>query len=216
MSMDINKINCVVYNQPKDSTVNKGVGTLIKSIRSESKEFLDRDLVQELNQSVAKNPKDEAKETVKFLKSIETDLKNTNSKVSTINSIGKEYAKLLHNQHHLGETFYKIQEQTVLNTLREGNDKTINNLSIEKKPSTQSDINIRVNNNPQTPYDAIPSGAVRTPNTINTPIQNTPQFNIEKPTTNYQLAPSPDIFSAPKNGGNVTYKIVPFDFMAGT
>ena len=126
----------------------------------------------------------------------------------------------MHNQHHLGDTFYKIQEQTVLNALREGNEKTINNLSIVKNTPTQSNLDIRVSNNPQTPYNAIPSGTVRTEShnhgTMQTAPNTEPQFDIQKPTSSYQLSPAPDIFSAPKNGGNVTYKIVPFDLMAGS
>lgn len=203
---------------------NKSVKTLIKAIRSESNKFLDRDLVQEFNQSADNKATNKKSPTIDFLTSVESDLKNINSHISLTNKIGQQYAKLLHNQYHLDNTAYDIKKQTMLNTLHNGY-KPLNHdtdfsantplkmipVPHEKPEEKQKSIAHSPINHQKNP---IPVGNIQTnyqppKNSAST------QYEISSPSHSYQLTQGQDIFSSPKTGSSASYQIVPFTLMTG-
>jgi hypothetical protein len=201
---------------------NKSVKTLIKAIRSESNKFLDRDLVQEFNQSADNKPTDKKSPTVDFLTSVESDLKNINSHISLTNKVGQQYAKLLHNQYHLDNTAYNIQKQTMLNSFRDAHRPIDTDLSShiplkmmpvqnEKPDKKQKSIADNPINNQ---HNAIPMGNIQTQ--YQPPQKSAEaQYDISTPSHSYQLTHGQDIFSSPKTGSSASYRIVPFTVMTG-
>jgi hypothetical protein len=213
MPVDMNNLNPVSlpnsHYQPKGD-----IKTLVKIMRSQSNDFEDRDLVGEFNTISEKNtpcksgsPK---QPSIKFLNTVEKELKQANAHVGGTVRIANEYAKLLHNKHHLNEAYNKIQQETILNTLRSGGD--LNNIASELLPKIPSSLD----NYSATQNQVIPMGKIN-PQTNNfyAPPQQMPKIDIEKPKASYSLHPAPDIFSSPKTGSAATYRIVPFDLMAG-
>ncbi len=212
---------------------NKSVKTLIKAIRSESTKFLDRDLVQEFNQSADNKSINKKSPTADFLTSVESDLKNINAHIGLTNKVGQQYAKLLHNQYHLDNTDYNIQKQTMLNSFRDAHRPIIADYSSDislkmmpvpnNVPDSKSDskpknsthttpINHQQNQHNQ--HNTIPVGNIQTQ--YQPPQKSTEtQYEISSPSHSYQLTHGQDIFSSPKTGSSASYRIVPFTVMTG-
>lgn len=175
----------------KSNDASSGIKFLIKSVRSESSDFANRDLLSEI-------PKANT-DQLKFLNGVEKDIKSINTKMEKTNIIGQQYAKLLHNQRHLDRTFQRVQRETIVNTL----------MDIEN--ANQSQTNNHVLKNALAHENIIMSNHDIAPKQDNKPLN----VELSKPSHSYQLAPAPDIFSAPKTGHSNSYKIVPFDYMTG-
>jgi hypothetical protein len=201
---------------------NKSVKTLIKAIRSESNKFLDRDLVQEFNQSADNKTENKKSPTADFLTSVESDLKNINSHMGLTNKVGQEYAKLLHNQYHLDNTDYTIQKQTMLNSFRDAHRPIIadysSDISLKMMPVPNEKSKISTCTPPINHQDnTIPMGNIQAhyqPPQSPIPLSGT-QLEISYPSHSYQLTHGQDIFTAPKTGSSASYHIVPFTLMTG-
>jgi hypothetical protein len=188
-----------------ETNADKSVKTLIKAIRSESEKFLDRDFIQEYNQSTQNKPMGAQSPTLNFLCSLEGDLKIINSHMNYTDRIGKEYTKLLNNQRKLDNTVHNIQKQIILKTLYDA----------QKPIDTDSTPNASVKlMAPLMKTYAIPIGNIHSSYQHNPP-KPPAIFEISNPSPTCRPKASPDIFSAPKTGSNATYKIIPFDLIAG-
>ena len=215
-SFDITKVN----NSPASNVVastspynpSGDIKTFVRAVRSQVNDLSDRDLITEFNNAAQKDTHCKSgspnQPSIKYLKSVEKELKQVNAHVGGTVAIANEYAKLLHNQRHLDTADRKIQEQTFINTLRD--------VGVQDNTDkvTTAPLNLSVTK------ATIPNGTIKTldADMIQQPRQeqSQPQFEISQPTASYNLEPAPDIFSSPKAGGNTTYRIVPFNFMAGS
>jgi hypothetical protein len=215
-NFDVNTMNANPVTVPTSHYANnKGdIKTLVRMMKSQAKDFENRDLVGEFNTISEKNtpcksgsPK---QPSIKFLNSVEKELKQANAHVGGTVRIAKEYAKLLHNKNHLNEAFQKVREETILNTLRSGyqhiDDISMPTQSLPNTQSTHDNHSVAMNN-------TIPMGKITT-QTENKP-QNAPKIEISKADATYNLSPAPDIFSNSKTGHTATYKIVPFNLVTG-
>jgi hypothetical protein len=219
-SFDITKVNnspaSNVATPTKPYSPNGDIKTFVRAVRSQVNDFSDRDLITEFNNAAQKDTHcksgSDKQPSIKYLKSVEKELKQVNAHVGGTVAIANEYAKLLHNQRHLDTADRKIQEQTFINTLRD--------VGVQDNTDkvTTAPLNLSVTK------ATIPSGTVKTIDADmiqpqrQAQLQPQPQqqFEISQATASYNLEPAPDIFSSPKAGGNTTYRIVPFNFMAGS
>jgi len=200
MSIDVNN-NTSLSVSSKPYLPKGDIKTLVKIMRSQSSDFDTRDLVGELNTVSQKDTpckRGSAKQpSIKFLTTVEKELKQANALVKGTTGIATEYAKLLHNKHHLNQAYQKIQSETILASLRESNNPLDND-----SPT--------LSNQTSFPMGKITSVPEVSPQAA--PVK----VDVQKPDATYNLAPAPDIFSTAKNGNPTTYKIVPFDFIAGS
>lgn len=217
MASDITKINPVIDNRTQHPKY-KNVQTLIKAMRSESTQFFNRDLVTEFNQSAHMQSRDNKSPTIQFLTVVEDDLKNINAHMGATNKVGQQYAKLLHNQTVLDNTESLIQKQTMTHTLRDAQRPPVTDvysgMPLDMVFTPQENPKASPAKKAEGNTDAIPTGVIQTQNQPVVPY-STAQFEIHQPPQSYPLSSGYDIFSSPNNGRGATYKIVPFDLIAG-